>query len=290
MAVNMRIDRSLLRGLAALLFAVTVVACGSGGGGDPDPEVVRIVYVVESSWFATDPVTLRQSLDQASRHMTTCAESTSRHCEVMMFAVQGAEVSAKRVPESLKQSPETGYWYSLDPEKHVKSDSLWRDLVARRIGTFVANVGDEIVPDTYEQQPKGCVNLVGNLAKAFEELGRHPGDRNVVVVFASGVSNCLGQPFYPDRPFPSAGTAAESILAEVPPGSAVVDSGRAPICFDWSPMFGQGVLEADAYISQEQRQVLKAAWLNVLDQWGAVRGNSPGEQLGDCLTMEMSSS
>jgi hypothetical protein len=253
---------------------------------------VRIVYVVESSWFATGPDEVRGSLETAAEHMTTCATNEARRCEIMMFTARGSEVLAKRVPENLNEDGNTGYWYSLEPEQEIDDDNLTlrRELVNGRVGEFIGNVSREIVPETHADQPIGCVNLVGNLAKAFEELGNKPGDRNVVIVLASGISNCQGQPFYPDRAFPPADTAAASILEDAPPRSAVLGSDDTPVCVDWSPMFGQAYLEAGHYITNEQRQVLKTAWLEILDQWGAARGNSPGEQLGSCLTMEIASS
>lgn len=286
-------NSGLRRLLAVFALAAAVVACGDSddNAAEEDREEVRIIYVVESSWFATDPDLVRASLAAASSHMTACAENSARHCEIMMFAVQGAQVSAKRVPASLRQDSDTGYWYSLDPARHVDNRSLWNDLVAERIGAFITNVDREIVPATYEEQPQGCVNLVANFAKAFEELDRNPGDRNVVVVFATGISNCLGQSFYDSaKRFPPVDIAVESVLEDVPHQSAVVDEREAPVCIDWSPMFGEAYLEGGHYIGQGERQVLKAAWLEILEQWGAVRGNSPGEQLGDCLTMEMPSS
>jgi hypothetical protein len=291
-----RVRREVIRLCGAGLALATVAGCGGVSDGETaqtgearDREEVRIVYVVESSWFSTDRETVSDNLDAAARHMTTCAESTERHCEVMMYAVQGAQVSSLRVPSTHTEDEKTGWWYSLDPAEDVGDDLLRRTLVSRRIDTFETEVADEIVPDDYPDQPIGCVNLVGTLSTAFEELAKEQGNRNIVVVFASGLSNCLGQPFYPDRPFPGVEDAVASVLAEVPPGSALIGGDDQSICVDWSPMFGQAFLEHDVYISQEQRQVLKGAWEEILDQWGAAQGNSPGEQLGSCLTMDVPS-
>lgn len=281
-------------GAIALVAVLSLVAstCSSDKGesgraeDDGDRPVVRIAYVVESSWFATTPEMIGANLDKIGMQMKSCASSTDQTCQVMVFAVQGAEVAPKRVPSSLTPDSELGYWYSLDTDIDPEHEAAHEAAIDNKVQDFLSEVRAEIVPESYEDQVKGCVNLVDNIAGAMRALARTPGDRNVVEIHASGLSNCKNQPFYPDKAFPSAESATKQILDDVPPGAGELDGGGA-ICVQWTPLFGTGVTAKGAYISQEQRQILKQAWIQVMDAWGVTQGNEPGEQQGDCLTMEV---
>lgn len=272
--------------IGALAFGCTKVIA-NGDGDDDGATPVRIVYVLESSWFATDPEMIEENLEKVRSDMLACAADVERSCEVMVFAVLGGGVSALRVPASLRQDEATGYWYALDSDL---PDSGRDTAIANRVARLIDEIAEEIVPASYRDQSKGCVTLIDNLAGALNALDRQPARRNIVKVFATGISNCQGQPFYPDRPFPTVEEAVEGVIGVVPEGSARLGPEGRPTCFEWDPMFGKGALAQEIYISQEQKQVLKASWMAILDRWGAVLGNEPGEQLGDCLVMGLEGS
>ncbi len=279
-----------------LVMAILLGVLGFGctkviGGNDDKVEIeatpVRIVYVLESSWFATTPETIDENLKTVRNDMVACAADAHRACEVMVFAALGGAVSALRVPSRLGQDEDTGYWYALDSDLPTEQDEARAAALGNRAARLTSEIADEIVPASYGDQSKGCVNLIDNLGAALNALDRRPAQRNIVKVFATGISNCQGQPFYPDRPFPTVDEAVDGVIGGVPEGSARLGPEGRPTCFEWHPMFGVGVTAQDIYISQEQKQVLKASWTAILDRWGAVLGNEPGEQLGDCLVMDL---
>lgn len=255
----------------------------------PDREEVRVAYIVESSWFATDPALVQRNLEAVARDMKTCADGEDRNCQVMVFAARGADVAAGHVPRALQPDPDIGYWYELAPNREVDNPALRADLIGDLVDRHMAAVGKEIVPEEYDDQPRGCVNLIDNMASALEQIDRHPGDRNIIVVYASGLSNCDNQPLYgvPAVPFPTADEIVAGILAKVPAGSAIVGSADHHVCVDWTEMFGMTWLDGDLYIPNEQRQVLAEAWERIVEEWEAVPGNTPGEGIRNCLTMEL---
>lgn len=274
------------------VLLVLVYGCRTLIEEEPEDTVkVQVVYVMESSWFATDPAILRANLDRVRNDMRACASLDHSECLVQMYVAQGAQVSANRVPSTLKEDSDTGYWYKVSPKIDRQAHRVtWNRDVERRIAAFLEAVEQEIVPESYGEQPKGCVNLIANIGEALRGLSRSPGDRNVIKLFASGISNCSGQPFYPLEPFPAKASAVNAVLKEIGPDAALMPNGKPRVCFEWSQMFGEAYLEGDVYISNEQRQILLASWDEIMQAWGAVQGNRPGAQGGDCLTMKTQAS
>jgi hypothetical protein len=205
----------------------------------------------------------------------------------MTFVVDGAEVVGKRVPSTLTNDPETGYWFALDTGVDESRPTARTAALLKRVDRYIDEVRREIVPPSYAAQRRGCVNLVESLKSALAEIKRNPGTRNVLDLFVSGISNCVTQAFYPGTEQPSKDLIVKTVLEEIPRGAARLSPKRASVCLDWAPMFGEGFLRRNTYISQEQRLVLRDAWLDIMVSWGAQQGNSPGEQLGSCLTMPM---